>query len=186
MLAFYCQQLDVLPIERGPVAARHLPGLSRGEHLCEAYEFYRLSVLRPLISFEHAVLLVTELTRAEALVLKICERCAALFLEDPLGTPHCDCTHCRPTYHLPVIPGDPAHTDPLRDRPLQLPLFCDCAEAPDAPMRPESGRLVDGSPAACAGAADPADDTPNDAPARAPASEASATQTDARPLPAPE
>ena len=40
-----------------------LPGMQRGEALCEAFEAYRMLVPCPRISFEHAVFLVTALAR---------------------------------------------------------------------------------------------------------------------------
>lgn len=124
VLAGYCHQLEVLPEERGPSASRHLPNLARGEHLCEAFEYYRWSLTRPLITFEHAVLLVTALVRGDELAFATCDHCGALFLIDRLATPQPDCTHCRPNTHLPLIPGDHSHEHTRLARPLQLPLFC--------------------------------------------------------------
>jgi len=143
VLAGYCQQLDVFPAERGPTAARHLPGLRRGEQLCESFEFYRAALTRPLITFEHAILLVTALVRGDELALATCGECSALFLRDCLATPQSDCTHCRPTSHLPWIPGDRSHERTRAARPIQLPLFPD---GPCAAHSSSSGKPPESAP----------------------------------------
>lgn len=144
VLAGYCQQLEVLPEERGPAAARRLPHLLRGERLCEGFEYYRMGLTRPLITFEHAILLVTALVRGDELALAPCDHCSALFLIDRLATPQTDCTHCRPNTHLPLIPGDPAHGRLRPDRPLQLPLFNDGVAACPADGSPDPAPCVRG------------------------------------------
>src|SRR4029079_9517910 len=52
-----------------------LPGVARGERLCQAYEAYLTLVPGSLISFEHAILLVNELPRGEELRLGDSTRC---------------------------------------------------------------------------------------------------------------
>jgi hypothetical protein len=56
-------------------------------------------------------------------------------LVDHFGEPQDWCTHCRPSAHLPAIPGrpDPLASDTVRRRPhIQLKLF----EPQDDPGRP--------------------------------------------------
>lgn len=125
VLACYCEQLDVLPREPGSIALRDFACLIRGEHLCEAYEFYCASLMHPSISFEYAALLVTELARGEELSLADCATCGARYLVDRLGIPKPECTHCRPCYNLPAIPSNrqPNPSSQTQRWPIQIPLF---------------------------------------------------------------
>jgi hypothetical protein len=77
----------------GPAAAgiAHQPGILRAALLCQAYEAYRSLVGAPLISFEHAVLLLAKLARGGELRLEACQPCGALQLVDryALQAPRC-------------------------------------------------------------------------------------------------
>jgi hypothetical protein len=68
-----------------------LPSLVRGELLCQAYSVYRGLIPESLISFEHAVFLLTALVRGDELVLSSCRDCAAVLIVDrwSLRAPHC-------------------------------------------------------------------------------------------------
>ena len=126
VLAGFCEQNRLLPPHPSAVAVREFPSIHRGERLCEAFEAYRAVVARPMIPFEHAILLVITLARGEELTLASCDACSALWLVDRLGEPHAECTHCRPTYRLPAIPGfrkSPPDERIPRYRPIQMPLF---------------------------------------------------------------
>ena len=126
VLAGYCEQIGLLPGRPSAVAVRDFASILRGERLCDAYEVYRCGVAKPAITLEHAVLLVTALARGEELTLSTCDECSALWLHDRLGDPYAECTHCRPTYTLPEIPGDRSldarHRLPSYG-PVQMPLF---------------------------------------------------------------
>jgi hypothetical protein len=82
LLASLCVLIGALPAAgagAGPrEPARSLAGLNRGELLCQAYESYRSLVGTPLISFEHAVFLLSALWRGEELVLGACRDCNAV------------------------------------------------------------------------------------------------------------
>lgn len=101
LLASVCQMVGVLPGARLPgVAARLLPDVRRARLLCQAYEVYCGLVHAPLISFEHAVFLVSTLSRNEELVTDHCNGCSALVVVDRLSlrTPHCvACSSMSPT-----------------------------------------------------------------------------------------
>jgi hypothetical protein len=71
-----------------------LPGLGRGELLCQAYEVFRLLLPSTQISFEHAVFLATALARGDQLRLGGCCECGSLVVTEhfPLRAPRCH--HC--------------------------------------------------------------------------------------------
>ena len=60
-LAAVFSMFGVLPPQRVADASRTLPGLVRGELLCDAYETYRRIAPQPQISFEHAAFLALAL-----------------------------------------------------------------------------------------------------------------------------
>jgi hypothetical protein len=91
VLASVCYLLGVMPLSRGADAHRALPGVQRGEALCEAFEIYRRLVKSPHISFEHAVFLVTALARGDEISATQCSQCHGLIVVDhcALLEPHC-------------------------------------------------------------------------------------------------
>ena len=91
LLASLCRLLGALPAGQTPELARSLPGLARGELLCQAYEAYRGLIPEALISFEHAVFLLTALVRGDELVLGGCRDCGAALIVDrwSLRAPRC-------------------------------------------------------------------------------------------------
>jgi len=62
------------------IPSRMFPSLRRGEQLCEAFEAYLSLVMHPVISFEHAVLLLTSIACSKILALTTCDDCGALWL----------------------------------------------------------------------------------------------------------
>jgi hypothetical protein len=91
LLASLCRLLGALPAGQTPELANSLPGLARGELLCQAYEAYRGLIPEALISFEHAVFLLTALVRADELILGGCRDCGAALIVDrwSLRAPRC-------------------------------------------------------------------------------------------------
>jgi hypothetical protein len=106
VLASVLSLLGVVPAASAPVAssersaagtaetAAALPGLSRGELLCQAFEAFRLLLPSAQISFEHAVFLATALARGDQLRLSGCSDCGSLMVTErfPLRTARCH--HC--------------------------------------------------------------------------------------------
>jgi hypothetical protein len=98
VLASVLALLGVLPVA-APGAAQAapapvLPGLGRGELLCQAFEAFRLLLPSAQISFEHAVFLATALARGDQLRLGGCSGCGGLVVTErfPLRDPRChDC-----------------------------------------------------------------------------------------------
>jgi hypothetical protein len=91
LLASLCQLLGALPQAPAPQLARSLACLARGELLCQAYEAYRGLIPEGLISFEHAVFLLTTLVRGDELILGACRDCGAALIVDrwSLRAPRC-------------------------------------------------------------------------------------------------
>ena len=95
LLASVCYLLGVMPANRVADTRRNLPGMQRGEALCEAFEAYRQLVPSPRISFEHAVFLVPALARGDELSAASCADCRGLFLVDRGAMPSRRCTSCE-------------------------------------------------------------------------------------------
>jgi hypothetical protein len=71
-----------------------LPGVARGERLCQAFEAYLMLVPASQITFEHAVLLVNELARGIELRLDDCCGCGGLVVVDKLTLRNARCGRC--------------------------------------------------------------------------------------------
>jgi hypothetical protein len=96
LLASICSMLGVLPgIGAPPLAPRLIPGIRRGQLLCQSYEVYRSLVGEPQISFEHAVFLVDSLARCEELAVGLCHACSALVVVDRLSLREPCCNACH-------------------------------------------------------------------------------------------
>lgn len=91
LLASLCRLLGALPLGPAPELEHSLPCLARGELLCQAYEVYRGLIPEGMISFEHAVFLITTLVRGDELILGGCRDCSALLIVDrwSLRAPRC-------------------------------------------------------------------------------------------------
>jgi hypothetical protein len=86
--------LGVVPTAVVVDAENPLPGVTRGERLCQAYEAYLMLVPSFHITFEHAVLLVNELARGVELRMEDCAGCGALLVVDSLTLRNPKCTRC--------------------------------------------------------------------------------------------
>ncbi len=95
VFASVCYLLGVVPSARQPDAARSLPGVQRGEALCEAFETYQRLVHAPRISFEHAVFLVTALARGDELTPTLCADCRGLIVIDRFALREARCSCCE-------------------------------------------------------------------------------------------
>jgi hypothetical protein len=73
-----------------------LPGLTRGELLCQAFEAFRLLLPSAQISFEHAVFLVTALTHGDQLRLGGCTDCGCLMVTERFPIRAARCHQCAP------------------------------------------------------------------------------------------
>lgn len=92
VLASVLSLLGVVPAAGGGGGA--LPGLARGELLCQAFEVYRALLPAAQISFEHAVFLATALTRGDQLRLGGCAACGSLLVTECFPVRQRRCHHC--------------------------------------------------------------------------------------------
>jgi hypothetical protein len=91
LLASLYRLAGALPGQPEAVPARELPGLQRGELLCQSYEAFRALLPEAGLSFEHAVCLLTALARGDELRVTGCRDCGALLVSDrwALHAPRC-------------------------------------------------------------------------------------------------
>jgi Flagellar transcriptional activator (FlhC) len=95
VLASVCYLLGVMPAQQVADVQRHLPGMQRGEALCEAFETYRSLVPKPRISFEHTVFLVAALARGDELRATTCIDCLGLIVVDRFAVKGRHCLSCE-------------------------------------------------------------------------------------------
>jgi hypothetical protein len=93
-LASLCCLLGVLPASAARDSARTLPGIGRGELLCQAYDCYAALVPQADISFEHAVYMVVALTQGDVLRLAHCPGCRGVVVADRLALREPRCLPC--------------------------------------------------------------------------------------------
>jgi hypothetical protein len=77
-----------------PLPTVTLPGLGRGELLCQAFEAFRQLLPSAQISFEHAVFLATALARGDQLRLDGCSECGSLLVTERFPLRNARCHHC--------------------------------------------------------------------------------------------
>jgi hypothetical protein len=80
--------------EASTAGAATLPGVARGELLCQAFEAFRLVLPAAQISFEHAVFLATALARGDQLRLGDCSGCGSLMVTERFRLRSALCSHC--------------------------------------------------------------------------------------------
>lgn len=94
VLAGFLKTFEVCPAEPAENALEHLPGLARGERLLRVYEEFKAYLPSTLITLEHAMLLLTELTRGVEIELAACSSCYVLILVDRLAIGPRRCAYC--------------------------------------------------------------------------------------------
>jgi hypothetical protein len=75
-------------------AGTPLPGVMRGELLCQAFEAFRLFLPAAQISFEHAVFLTSALDRGDQLRLGDCAGCGSLMVAERFPLRAARCARC--------------------------------------------------------------------------------------------
>lgn len=98
LASLYCL-LGVIPAPVIVDLDATLPGVLRGERLCQAFEAYLLFVPTSQITFEHAVLLVNELSSGVELRLGDCMVCGGLVVVDGLALRDIRCGRCTEASH---------------------------------------------------------------------------------------
>ena len=95
-LAGLCRILDVLPAHPWKGARKTLPGIARGERLCDAFELFAHVVPQARLSLEELVLLVVTVAEGDSWILDHCASCNATILHDQLSLKRRLCEHCEP------------------------------------------------------------------------------------------
>jgi hypothetical protein len=117
-IAGLCRCFGVIPGERCPDARTRLPGIERGERLCDALELFRQMVPETRITLEQVVLLVFTLAEGQGWTLGVCASCHATILIDRLALSRRLCAHCEPRagadrfeVQEPMLTLEREHTD---------------------------------------------------------------------------
>lgn len=107
LFASLCLMAEVIPAPEGTGAQGHAAcNVQRALLLCRAYDTYLALVPHPSLSFEHAVFLVTALSRGDELRLAACTDCGAVVVADRLSLRVPRCSGCGGQAALP--PRTPA------------------------------------------------------------------------------
>jgi hypothetical protein len=93
LASLYCM-LGALPAQLVTDIDPPVPGVARGERLCQAFEAYLTFVQSAQITFEHAVLLINELARGVEIRLGDCMICGSLLVIDGLAVQDVRCGRC--------------------------------------------------------------------------------------------
>lgn len=89
-----CYAFNVLPEARLQHARRDLPGLARGERLCEAYEMYRSMVTETCLTLDHAALLVISVAQVGELDVQRCTGCGSALVLNRFDLSRTTCSYC--------------------------------------------------------------------------------------------
>jgi hypothetical protein len=92
LASLYCM-LGALPVQESEPEL-HVPGVARGERVCQAFEAYLTFVQNAQITFEHAILLIKELARGVEIKLGDCMICGGLLVVDGLTVRDTRCNRC--------------------------------------------------------------------------------------------
>jgi hypothetical protein len=95
-IAGLCRVFDVIPAEPRPDARTTLPGVVRGERLCDALELFRQIIPGARITLEKLVLLVFTVAAGDTWTLEFCAGCQATILIDRLELSRRLCSCCAP------------------------------------------------------------------------------------------
>ncbi|HSY07219.1 MAG TPA: hypothetical protein VK820_01625 [Steroidobacteraceae bacterium] len=99
ILASFFSLLGVVPTIKVADVNHTLPGLVRGERICQAFELFRATFPAARISFEHAIFLVMALARGNEIQYGRCSDCSALVVVDRLMLRETRCLLCARGLH---------------------------------------------------------------------------------------
>jgi hypothetical protein len=92
LLAGLLDYFEVIP--RDGLSVESLPGLTRGEQLCRAYEEFKAAWPKAQSTLEHAIVLLEELVRGQEMQVEVCGGCASLLVRDRLSRDVAYCAYC--------------------------------------------------------------------------------------------
>jgi hypothetical protein len=129
-MAGLCRVLGVIPAQRITNARVRLPGIIKGERLCDAYELFREVVPGARLTIEQVISLVFAVSEGNQCSLDHCTNCRALILVDHFSLARRICAHCQneerrgPTSEtLEVAEPTPRFSQEPRESFVQLDLF---------------------------------------------------------------
>jgi hypothetical protein len=119
VLAGFLKAYGVCPAAPTGNSHEHLESLGRGEQLCLAYEEFKAYWPTAESTLEHAILLLTELTRGLEIALGRCLTCHILIVIDRLGVGPPRCAYCAYDLQagLPYVPAALETSDRSRVAP---------------------------------------------------------------------
>jgi hypothetical protein len=94
VLAGFLKSFGVCPEAAPDKPGERLESLGRGEQLCRAYEEFKAYWPAAQSTLEHAILLLTELTRGVEIALACCMSCDGLIVIDRLAIAPPRCAFC--------------------------------------------------------------------------------------------
>jgi hypothetical protein len=95
-VAGLCRSLDVLPSGLCLDPQQTLPGIARGERLCDAFDLFQDIIPQPRLTLDQWVLLVLTLADGETWRIEGCTSCQATILTDRRGVWRRLCASCQP------------------------------------------------------------------------------------------
>jgi hypothetical protein len=113
-----CQLMGITREARNPVRDSGSNRIARTEQLCDAFWTFRYLLPQASISFEHMLLLLSEVTRGEEMATTRCVDCRALLVVDLLSLYDSRCQYC-------------VEVSPMARRPrTSIPYRCVAEETP--------------------------------------------------------
>jgi len=113
---------DVIPAEACTQARHTLPGIVRGERLCDAVELFHQLIPQIRLTLEQLVLLTLTVAEGETWAIDSCMSCHATILIDRVGASRRLCAYCdpkdrsgdkTPEAQNPPLPPIPVPTNPF-------------------------------------------------------------------------
>lgn len=133
VLAGFLVAYGLCPAQSTAGTYEHLETLTRGEQLCRMYEEFKSYWPTAQSTLEHAILLLTELIRAQEIALAQCATCHVLIVLDRLSVGLPRCAYCAYEaqaglpYRLAILkepePSSVAPQEPVTDDEPQGSLF---------------------------------------------------------------
>lgn len=102
--AYVAMQMGVISVPSVEGVGVEIYSLARGERVVKAFELYHAVVPDTRFTLEHAMLLISELSSQEFLLLETCDRCEGLRVREKVGTPQPLCAFCRTKGLRPPVP----------------------------------------------------------------------------------
>ena len=111
LFACLCRILGAIPAAGSGRTTDQIPGLERGELLCEALEAFREWQPYAALDIEHAIQLALGVMKEEYVALSKCSDCHSATLVEGGARRHSNCGHCGPDVSCLRAPKQVAEED---------------------------------------------------------------------------